>query len=113
MHCGVSACRRQRERLLLRKKNRVGRQLARLSVRPYRETRGERYALLLHTLEQPVTEVVKLYDARGGAIESDIQQDKLGRQLLRRRKRSWHAQKAWVIMDILAVVLFIWHSRNL
>jgi hypothetical protein len=66
-------------------------------------------ALLLHTLAQrSPTEVAKLYDARGGTIECDIKQDKLGLQLVRRRKRCWHAQEAWVILSDLAHNLLVW-----
>jgi Transposase DDE domain group 1 len=87
---------------------RYGRRVETLALKWLAPKSGERYALLLHTLGQSAAEVVKLYDARGGAIESDIQQDKLGLQLLRRRKRSWHAQEAWVILSDLAHNLLIW-----
>jgi hypothetical protein len=87
---------------------RYGRSVETLALKWLTEKSGERYALLLHTLEQSAAQVVKLYDARGGTIESDIQQDKLGLQLVRRRKRSWHAQEAWVILSDLAHNLLIW-----
>ena len=90
---------------------RYGRSVETLALKWLAPKSGERYALLLHTLEQSAVDIVKLYDARGGAIESDIQQDKLGLQLLRRRKRSWHAQEAWVILSDLAHNLLIW-SRD-
>jgi hypothetical protein len=73
------------------------------------ENGDRRFALLLHTLHrQEATQVVKLYDARGGTIESDLQEDKLGLQLLRRRKRCWEAQEAWVILSDLAHNLLVW-----
>src|SRR5262245_35522022 len=79
---------------IVRTNVRYGRSVETLALKWLAPKSGERYALLLHTLEQSAVDIVKLYDARGGAIESDIQQDKLGLQLLRRRKRSWHAQEA-------------------
>lgn len=69
----------------------------------------ERSALLLHTLQDwPIMNVLALYDARGGTIENDAHQDKLGLQLIRRRKRRWHAQEAWVILTDIAHNLLIW-----
>jgi hypothetical protein len=88
---------------------RYGRRVQTLALKWYTSSDGERYALLLHTLDQlSPAQVAQLYDARGGTIESDIKQDKLGLQLLRRRKQCWHAQEAWVILSDLAHNLLIW-----
>jgi hypothetical protein len=88
---------------------RYGRRVQTLALKWQTEKHGLRYALLLHTLPQyPVAQIVQLYEARGGTIESDIQQDKLGLQLQRRRKHCWHAQEAWVILSDLAHNLLIW-----
>jgi hypothetical protein len=88
---------------------RYGRSVQTLALKWRTQSNLERYALLLHTLAQrSPAEVAKLYDARGGTIESDIKQDKLGLQLVRRRKRCWHAQEAWVILSDLAHNLLVW-----
>jgi hypothetical protein len=88
---------------------RYGRRVQTLALKWYTPSDGARYALLLHTLAQLApAQVAQLYDARAGTIESDIKQDKLGLQLLRRRKHCWHAQEAWVILSDLAHNLLIW-----
>ncbi len=68
----------------------------------------ERCALLIHTFvaESPL-QVVEFYDARGG-MESKIKQDKVGLQLIRRRKHRWNAQEAWGIVTDLAHNLLTW-----
>jgi len=76
-------------------------------------------ALLLHTLwDEVLLQVLQYYDARGGTLESDLHQDKLGLQLIRRRKHCWYAQEAWVILTDIAHNLLVWvkdwmfaHSR--
>jgi hypothetical protein len=88
---------------------RYGRRVQTLALKWYTPSEGARYALLLHTLTQfAPAQLAQLYDARGGTIESDIKQDKLGLQLLRRRKHRWHAQEPWVILSDLAHNLLIW-----
>ena len=88
---------------------RYGRRIHTLALKWRTESAVERYALVLHTIEAlSPAEVLQLYDARGGTIESDIKQDKIGLQLVRRRKRCWHAQEAWVILSDLAHNLLIW-----
>jgi hypothetical protein len=91
---------------------RYGRSIQTLALKWRTQSKLERYALLLHTLTaRSPLEVAKLYDARGGTIESDIKQDKFGLQLVRRRKRCWHAQEAWVILSDLAHNLLIWSKE--
>jgi hypothetical protein len=88
---------------------RYGRSIQTLAVRWVTEAGRERCALLLHTLfNQSLLEVVQAYDARGGTMESDLHQDKLGLQLMRRRKQRWCAQEAWVILNDMAHNLLIW-----
>ena len=65
-------------------------------------------ALLIHTLlDQAPHDVVTFYDGRG-AMEVEIKQDKVGLQLVRRRKHRWNAQAAWVTLNDLAHNL--WHT---
>lgn len=87
---------------------RYARRTQTLALRWLTEKGGERCALLIHTLldESPL-QVVMNYDARAG-IESEIKQDKLGLQLVRRRKHLWEAQEAWVIVTDLAHNLLTW-----
>jgi hypothetical protein len=87
---------------------RYARRTQTLALRWLTEKAGERCALLIHTLldESPL-QVVADYDARGG-IESEIKQDKLGLQLIRRRKQRWNAQETWVIVTDLAHNLLTW-----
>ena len=88
---------------------RYGRRVETLAVRWLTEAGRERCALLLHTLfNQSILQVVHAYDARGGTMESDLHQDKLGLQLVRRRKQRWNAQEAWVILNDVAHNLLIW-----
>lgn len=87
---------------------RYARRTQTLALRWLTEKGSERCALLIHTLldESPL-QVVMDYDARAG-IESEIKQDKLGLQLVRRRKHLWEAQEAWVIVTDLAHNLLTW-----
>ena len=88
---------------------RYGRCLQTLAVRWLTEAGRERCALLLHTLlAQAPLAVVANYDARGGTLESDLHQDKLGLQLMHRRKQHWCAQEAWLILTDMAHNLLIW-----
>jgi len=72
------------------------------------EKGNARCALLIHTLlDESPAQVVTYYDARTG-MESEIKQDKLGLQLIRRRKHLWGAQEAWVIVTDLGHNLLTW-----
>jgi hypothetical protein len=87
---------------------RYARRTQTLALRWWTGKGGERCALLIHTLldESPL-QIVVYYDVRGG-IESEIKQDQLGLQLIRRRKHQWNAQAAWVIVTDLAHNLLTW-----
>jgi len=88
---------------------RYARRTQTLALRWVTESYRERGALLIHTLlDQLPIEVVTCYDDRGGTIELDIKQDKLGLKLVRRRKQHWNAQEAWVILTDLAHNLLVW-----
>jgi hypothetical protein len=88
---------------------RYARRTQTLALRWVTEAGRERCALLIHTsLDWPALEVVQCYDARGGSIESDLHQDKVGLQLVRRRKHRWHAQAAWVILTDVGHNLLLW-----
>lgn len=88
---------------------RYGRRVQTLALRWLREKGRQGQALLLHTLlAEPIPQVLALYDARGGTIESDLHQDKAGLQLIRRRKQQWSAQEAWVILTDIAHNLLVW-----
>ncbi len=88
---------------------RYARRTQTLALRWITEAGRERCALLIHTLlDWPALEVVHCYDARGGSIESDLHQDKVGLQLVRRRKHCWHAQAAWVILTDVAHDVLMW-----
>jgi hypothetical protein len=87
---------------------RYARRTQTLALRWLTEKSDERCALLIHTLlDETPLQVVADYDARGG-MESEIKQDKLGLQLIRRRKQCWNAQEAWVIITDLAHNLHTW-----
>jgi DDE family transposase len=88
---------------------RYARRTQTLALRWITEAGRERCALLIHTLlDWPSLEVVHCYDARGGSIESDLHQDKVGLQLVRRRKQRWNAQATWVLLTDVAHNLLIW-----
>lgn len=88
---------------------RYARRTQTLAVRWVTEAGRQRCALLIHTfLDWPALQVVQCYDARGGSIESDLHQDKVGLQLVRRRKHRWNAQTAWVILTDVAHNLLVW-----
>jgi hypothetical protein len=55
-------------------------------------------------------EVAKLYDGRGG-MEVDIKGDKRGLGIEKRRKKSFHAQEALVLLAQLAHNLIVWFKR--
>jgi Transposase DDE domain group 1 len=89
---------------------RYARRTQTLAVRWLTEAQRERCALLIHTLlDEMPRRVIEYYDQRGGAMEVDsIKQDKFGLQLTHRRKRSWYAQEAWIILTDLAHNLLTW-----
>jgi hypothetical protein len=87
---------------------RYGRRTQSLVLHWLGEKRTNHYALLIHTLlDWPMPDVVHFYDARAQQ-EVQIRQDKTGLQLTQRRKRAWHAQEAWVILNDLAHNLLAW-----
>lgn len=68
----------------------------------------EKCALLIHQcFGQSPAEIVRLYNARGG-METEIRDDKVGLQLVKRRKHAWPAQAAWVVLTDLAHNLLKW-----
>jgi hypothetical protein len=75
----------------------------------WRNARGQmKYALLVHTLgDYSPLDVVQLYEGRG-LQEVEIKDDKLGLQLVRRRKQRWNAQATWVILTDIAHNLLTW-----
>lgn len=87
---------------------RYARRTQTLALRWLTETGKEKCALLIHTLlHLTPLEVLACYDARGG-MEVEIKQDKVGLQLVRRRKHRWAAQEAWVILTDVAHNLLAW-----
>lgn len=87
---------------------RYARQTQTLALKWRGTKQKEKYALLIHTLlDDDPAEVVHYYDARGG-MEVEIKEDKLGLQLIKRRKHHWHAQVAWVILTDIAHNLLTW-----
>lgn len=88
---------------------RYARRTQTLALRWITASSQERCALLIHTLlDCPPERVAYYYDQRGGAMEVEIQQDKLGLQLTHRRKRRWAAQEVWIILNDLAHNLLKW-----
>lgn len=66
---------------------------------------------LVSTLtELSADEIAKLYDGRGG-MEVDIKGDKRGLGIEKRRKKSFHAQEALVLLAQLAHNLLVWFRR--
>lgn len=66
---------------------------------------------LISTLvELGADEIAKLYDGRGG-MEVDIRGDKRGLGIEKRRKKSFHAQEALVLLAQLAHNLIVWFKR--
>lgn len=79
-----------------------------LAVRWCTERGQTKYALLVHTLlDRAPVDVVHWYEGRGGQ-EVEIKNDKLGLQLVRRRKQRWNAQATWVILTDIAHNLLTW-----
>jgi hypothetical protein len=65
-------------------------------------TGQEKCARLIHQLfDQSPAEIVCCYNARGG-METEIREDKIGLQRVKRRKHAWSAQAAWVVLTDLA-----------
>lgn len=68
----------------------------------------DKCALLIHQLfDQAPAAIVARYNARGG-METEIREDKVGLQLVKRRKHAWNAQAAWVILGDMAHNLLTW-----
>lgn len=66
---------------------------------------------LITTLtELGADEIAKLYDGRSG-MEVDIKGDKRGLGIEQRRKKSFHAQEALVLLAQLAHNLIAWFKR--
>ena len=87
---------------------RYARRTQTLALRWLTEMGKEKCALLIHTLlHLTPMEVLTCYDARA-AMEAEIKQDKVGLQLVRRRKHQWAAQEAWVILTDVAHDLLAW-----
>jgi Transposase DDE domain group 1 len=61
--------------------------------------------------ELSADEIARLYDGRGG-MEVDIKGDKRGLGIEKRRKKSFHAQEALVLLAQLAHNLLIWFKRR-
>lgn len=73
-------------------------------------TGKEKCALLIHQLfDHSPIEIAQCYNARGG-METEIREDKVGLQLVKRRKHAWNAQAAWVVLNDLAHNLIKWTS---
>lgn len=60
--------------------------------------------------ELSAPQIAKLYDGRGG-MEVDIKGDKRGLGIEKRRKKSFHAQEALVLLAQLAHNLIVWFKR--
>lgn len=68
----------------------------------------DKSALLIHQLfDWHPVDIVRFYNARGG-METEIREDKVGLQLVKRRKQAWNAQAAWVVLTDLAHNLLCW-----
>ena len=66
---------------------------------------------LVSTLfELSASQIAKLYDGRGG-MEVEIKGDKRGLGIEKRRKKSFHAQEALVLLAQLAHNLIVWFKR--
>lgn len=75
----------------------------------------EKCALLTRSdqlFDQSPAELVRCYNARGG-METEIRDDKVGLQLVKRRKHAWPAQAAWVVLTDLAHNLLKWTDDSL
>lgn len=70
------------------------------------------HALYITTLQDlEMTEIADLYDDRGGA-EVDIQADKMGLLIARRRKHDWQAQEMLVLLNDWAHNLLAWFHAD-
>lgn len=75
------------------------------------KTKRFKDALLICSLvDRDLVQISRLYDARAG-IENEIKADKAGLLLPRRRKHSWHAQEALVLLTDLAHNILAWTRR--
>jgi hypothetical protein len=66
--------------------------------------------LVTTLVELSASQIAKLYDGRGG-MEVDIKGDKRGLGIEKRRKKSFHAQEALVLLAQLAHNLIVWFKR--
>jgi Transposase DDE domain group 1 len=66
--------------------------------------------LVTTLIELSPSQIAKLYDARGG-MEVDIKGDKRGLGIEKRRKRSFFAQEALVLLAQLSHNLLVWFKR--
>lgn len=78
-------------------------------VRRWTDEKGKVHRDLLITtrIELSEEEIAKLYDGRGG-MEVDIKGDKRGLGIEKRRKKSFHAQEALVLLAQLSHNLIVW-----
>jgi hypothetical protein len=81
-------------------------------LRRWFDEKGKLYKDYLVTtlLELSADEIAKLYDGRGG-MEADIKGDKRGLAIEKRRKKSFHAQEALVLLAQLAHNLLAWFKK--
>lgn len=81
-------------------------------ARRWTDKKGKLHRDLLITTrtELESEEVARLYDGRGG-MEVDIKGDKRGLGIEKRRKKSFHAQEALVLLAQLAHNLLTWFKR--
>ena len=75
------------------------------------QTKRFKYALLICSLfDRDLVQISRLYDARA-SIENEINADKSGLLLPRRRKKPWNAQEALVLVTDLAHHILAWTRR--
>lgn len=75
-----------------------------LALNWFTATGKEKCALLTRSdqlFDQSLAEIVRCYNARGG-METEIRDDKVGLQLLERRKHAWPAQAARAVLTRFA-----------
>jgi hypothetical protein len=82
-------------------------------VRRWFDQKGKLYkdCLITTLVELDPPQIAKLYDGRGG-MEVDIKGDKRGLGIEKRRKKSFHAQEALVLLAQLAHNLLTWFKRR-
>lgn len=70
-------------------------------------------ALVTTLLQMPLQQLVTLYDARGGGIETDFRSDRQGLGVSKRRKHRMAAQQMLIHLAERAHNLLIWTARQL